>query len=81
VSGVGVRALQDGFREAVGASPTAWIRSRRLERAHADLRAAEPGDGTTVTEVAMRWGFSHFGRFSVRYRERFGVSPHETLRS
>lgn len=81
VSGVGVRALQDGFREAVGSSPTAWIRSRRLERAHADLRAAEPGDGTTVTEVAMRWGFSHLGRFSVRYRERFGISPQETLRA
>jgi AraC-like DNA-binding protein len=80
VAGVGVRALQDGFREAVGSSPTVWIRSRRLERAHADLTAADPGDGITVTDIAMRWGFSHLGRFSVRYRERFGVSPHETLR-
>jgi AraC-like DNA-binding protein len=80
VAGIGVRALQDGFREAVGTSPTAWIRSRRLDRAHADLKAADRGDGTTVTDVAMRWGFSHFGRFSVHYRERFGVSPHETLR-
>lgn len=80
VAGVGVRSLQDGFREAVGSSPTAWIRARRLERAHADLLGAEPGDGTTVTDVALRWGFSHFGRFSVRYRERYGVSPQETLR-
>lgn len=80
VAGVGVRALQDGFQESVGASPTEWIRERRLDRARAELAAAEPGDGTTVTMVALRWGFSHLGRFSVRYRQRFGVSPQQTLR-
>jgi AraC-like DNA-binding protein len=79
-AGVSARALQDGFREVVGCSPTAWVRDLRLDRARDQLAAAEPGDGTSVTEVALRWGFSHLGRFSQVYGERFGERPSETLR-
>ena len=34
----------------------------------------------SVTTVALRWGFDHFGRFSVDYRRMFGESPVMTLR-
>jgi transcriptional regulator GlxA family with amidase domain len=39
-----------------------------------------PTEGVTVARVAERWGFSNAGSFSVRYRERFGESPSQTLR-
>lgn len=79
-AGVSVRALQQGFRQAIGCSPLSWLRDRRLERARDELRAAQPGDGTLVTDVALRWGFSHFGRFAQLYARRFGERPSETLR-
>jgi AraC-like DNA-binding protein len=77
---VSVRSLQSGFQRAVGSSPTSWVRERRLERARAELVTAEPGDGTLVTDIALRWGFSHFGRFAQLYAQRFGECPSETLR-
>ncbi|MBX6387633.1 MAG: AraC family transcriptional regulator [Frankia sp.] len=77
---VSVRSIQEGFRDELGVSPTAYIRDRRLERARADLVDAEPADGVTVSEVAYRWGFNHLGNFSALYRHRFGESPSQTLR-
>ena len=32
----------------------------------------------TITEF-MKHGFNHFGRFSVLFREHYGVSPGEVL--
>ena len=47
-----------------------------------ELARARLGSGaaTAVTEVALACGFEHLGRFSTRYRDRFGESPSETLR-
>lgn len=39
---------------------------------------ADPA-GTTVTDIAVRWGFPHPGRFSVVYRRRFGEKTSQTL--
>ncbi len=80
-AGVGVRSLQAQFRHDLGQTPTAYVRNRRLERARADLADAAPGSGVTVTDVAARWGFTHFGRFAATYRARFGETPSHTLRS
>lgn len=80
-AGVGPRALQRAFRRSLDTTPLHQLRSVRLERAHGGLRAADPGDGTTVATVAARWGFGHPGRFAAEYRSRFGISPSETLRT
>lgn len=80
-AGVGPRALQRAFRRALDTTPLHQLRSIRLERACADLRAADADDGTTVASVAARWGFGHPGRFASEYRSRFGISPSETLRN
>ena len=80
-AGVSVRSLQAQFRHDLGQTPTAYVRNRRLERARADLADAAPGSGVTVTDVAARWGFTHFGRFAATYRARFGETPSHTLRS
>lgn len=78
IGAVGARALQEGFHEEFGTSPTAYLRGVRLDHAHAELQEAEPGD--SVTQIASRWGFGHMSRFSEQYKRRFGVSPSTTLR-
>lgn len=77
---VSVRSLQEGFRRHVGLPPMEYLREVRMRRAHEELLAADPRSGVTVTEVAARWGFAHFGRFSLAYRKRFGELPSATLR-
>jgi AraC-like DNA-binding protein len=78
ITGVSERALQAGFQRYVGISPVAYLRHVRLDRAHEELRHADP-DQTTVADVAHRWGFTHLGRFAGYYRARYGVSPSQTL--
>jgi AraC-like DNA-binding protein len=78
-AGVSVRSLQEGFRQHVGLTPMAYLRRVRLEHAHAEL--GDPRDGhRSVAAVAHRWGFGHLGRFAAAYRQRYGVSPSDTLR-
>jgi AraC-like DNA-binding protein len=78
---VSVRTLQVAFRRHLETTPMTYLRRVRLDRIHADLRAAEQGDGQTVAQVAARWGFADLGRLAGHYRERFGESPSVTLRA
>jgi AraC-like DNA-binding protein len=78
VGGASARSLQYAFRVCRGYSPMEFLRRVRLERACEDLR--NPGLQQTVTDVAMRWGFLHLGRFAVEYRKHFRESPSDTLR-
>ena len=80
IASVSPRSLQDGFQRYLNTSPMAYLRELRLSLAHEELRRTDPRDGT-VTEIAYRCGFVHLGRFAVRYRRRYGVSPSQTLRS
>jgi len=71
------RTLFQYFRDFRGTSPMRYMRDARFEKVRDALTRAQPGE--SVSQVAMRWGFSHFGRFAVEYRKRFGESPSETL--
>ncbi len=77
-SGASMRSLYAGFRRFRGSSPMEFLRAQRLKRVRDDLREAP--SGTTVSEVAARWGFYQFGRFAAQYRQLFGESPSTTLR-
>lgn len=77
----GVRSLEKGFHDDLNCTPTGYLRDRRLERARHDLIDACPTDVLSVTDIAVRWGFTHLGRFASNYRRRFGESPSQTLRS
>ncbi|WP_017540232.1 AraC family transcriptional regulator [Nocardiopsis halophila] len=77
---VSLRALQHTFRRHLGSTPVNYLRRVRLAHAHADLVAAVPGSGATVTATAARWGFLHPGRFAAAYRRAYGRPPGETLR-
>lgn len=78
--GVGVRALEIGFQREMNCTPRAFMLTRRMERAHQELEDADPRSGSTVTGIAMRWGFAHTGRFAAAYRRRYGLAPSQTLR-
>jgi len=72
------RTLYDGFRRSHGVGPIGWLRSQRLERVRDELLRSRPGD-VRVTDIAMRWGFQHLGRFCQMYKSRFGETPTATL--
>ena len=76
-SGLCVRSLQVAFRQHAGQTPMAYLRERRLLAVHE--RLSDPGADTTVTSVALQFGFAHLGRFAQDYARRFGESPHRTL--
>jgi AraC-like DNA-binding protein len=75
---VKIRTLYYAFQEFYGLSPIRFLRLLRFAKARRDLLYADPV-GTTVTDVAAKWHFWHFGRFSVEYKALFGESPSETL--
>jgi AraC-like DNA-binding protein len=79
IAGVGVRSLQQSFQRYVGMPPMTYLRQLRLGLVHDELRLAAPG--TTVAQVAYRYGFTHPSRFAAAYRQRYGTSPSDTLRS
>lgn len=71
------RAIQYGFRRMLDTTPMAYLRRVRLQHVRAELVASPAG--TTVAEVAGRWGFFHLGRFAAYYRAEFGENPARTL--
>lgn len=76
--GVNARTLQHSFLSRRGYSPMDFLRSLRFAGVRRDLLAATRGD--TVTAVALKWGFLHFGRFAGEYLARYGERPSDTLR-
>jgi AraC family ethanolamine operon transcriptional activator len=76
---VSERALQYAFKEVLGVTPVAYLIRLRLHRVRQLLVAAGRGS-TTVSTVALDWGFWHFGEFSSAYRKCFGERPSDTLR-
>lgn len=73
---ISVRALQDGFRKHLNASPHSVLKTGRIEGARRDLLSGKAG---SVRDAAKRWGFSNLARFSQDYRSVVGELPKETL--
>jgi AraC family ethanolamine operon transcriptional activator len=76
---VSERALQYAFKEVMGLTPVAYLIRLRLHRVRQALLAATHGS-STVSAVALDWGFWHFGEFSRAYKDCFGELPSDTLR-
>jgi transcriptional regulator GlxA family with amidase domain len=79
MAGVSERTLRAAFRHVVGLSPKQYAIAQRLRAAREALCAANP-ETTTVTDIAMEYGFFELGRFAGRYRHTFGEAPSRTLR-
>jgi AraC-like DNA-binding protein len=78
-AGVSVRSLEAGFREWKKETPLGFMRRLRLAAAREQL--SRPDAQTTVTDVALSFGFLHLSRFAQYYRAAFNEDPSETLRS
>jgi AraC family ethanolamine operon transcriptional activator len=77
-AGVSGRTLRKIFMEYFGISPSRYLNLYRMYEAHAVLLNS---DATTVSvsDIATRFGFWHFGRFASDYRRLFGQRPFDTL--
>lgn len=78
VSGRSIRTLSRAFEKKHGIGPMAFIKQRRLDATYLDLLSADP-DTTTVTQVAVNYGFVHIGKFAIEYGKAFGESPSTSL--
>ncbi len=77
--GVAERTLRMCCLDALGTSPSQYIRLRRLNLVHVALQHADPATAR-ISDIAARYGFSEFGRLSVFYRTIFGETPSASLR-
>jgi len=73
------RTLNRAFENVLGMGPATYLRRIRLNNVRRTLlrRSART---TTVTDLALTFGFWHLGRFAEQYYELFGELPHETVR-
>jgi AraC family ethanolamine operon transcriptional activator len=72
--GISERGLEYAFSRKYGVSPIRYFKFMRLHGARREIRVGK----SSVTDVAMKWGFSHLGRFSGYYRDTFGELPSQT---
>jgi AraC family ethanolamine operon transcriptional activator len=75
--GASERTVYEAFRKYLDTTPKAYLKTLRLNAAHHDL--LQGAATTRVTDVALDWGFEHFGWFSQDYRRLFGETPSDTL--
>nr|WP_232283144.1 helix-turn-helix domain-containing protein [Gordonia alkanivorans] len=72
---ISTRYLQKLF-ESDGHTVAGWIRSRRLERCHRDLRDPRLSSSTIGT-ICARHGLVDSSSFSRLFKETYGMSPRE----
>lgn len=76
----GRRSLLQGFREHLGMGPMAYLKIRRLHGVRQALLAADP-QATTISQLAVQWGFMNAGHFARDYHSLFGEHPRTSLRA
>ncbi|MGB5505922.1 MAG: helix-turn-helix domain-containing protein [Sulfurovum sp.] len=74
------KTLLNSFRSLFGITPKRFMQILKLNKAHEDLCHADALK-TNVSNIAIKWGFCNFGRFSKDYKALFLVLPSETLNS
>lgn len=72
--GVSERTLREAFRTHLRTTPKDHALTLRLDAARRFVDSGMAA-GMPVSELALRFGFGHAGRFSSLYRKRFGRSP------
>jgi AraC-like DNA-binding protein len=78
IAGGSSRTLQRLFKAFLGKTPREALRDIRFDCARREL--LQGAADAKVMDVALRSGFTHFGRFSTEYRRVYGETPTETLK-
>lgn len=73
------RMLQYSFQNVTGMTPTAYLRSIRLNAARRFLMTTP--STVRIGDAAALFGFCHFGRFSSYYQQQFSELPSQTPRA
>ncbi|MDO6694747.1 AraC family transcriptional regulator [Aliiglaciecola sp. 3_MG-2023] len=77
VTGVVPSTLNKHFSHFIGQSPMKYIRGQKLAAVHEVLQSSN--ENVSVTDVAIKYGFNHLGRFAEYYKRRYGERPSDTL--
>jgi AraC family ethanolamine operon transcriptional activator len=75
---VSERTLRSIFKEMFGVGPNRYLHIRRLHLVRVALSMANP-DTDSVSQIALRFGFSDNGRMASDYHSLFGEYPSQTL--
>jgi transcriptional regulator GlxA family with amidase domain len=78
VAGIGIRALQLGFKRHFGQSISETLLGIRL--AHLNVRLNSAACHDRITDIAFELGFTHLSRMATAYCEKFGETPSATRR-
>ncbi len=74
------QTLQNSFKSLFGFTPKLFLRLLKLNLVHQELQKSTPQQ-SSVTKIALKWGFRHMGQFSTYYTELFGENPSLTLKN
>lgn len=77
--GISTRQLHAAFRHHLGQTPAQVLRDMRLARARRHLEAPASSTRVSVAAAAHNAGFSHLGRFSAYYTQKYQESPSATI--
>ena len=73
------KELFSSFRSSRDYTPMEFLLEQRLQAAHRELLKSLSAP-RAISEIAYACGFTHLGRFSKQYRNRFGELPSETAK-
>ncbi|RCX05863.1 AraC family transcriptional regulator [Marinomonas foliarum] len=76
-TGVSKFILFAGFRDYFNDTPLGWLKKYRMNKVR--LALFDSNNREKISNIAMEWGFTHFGRFSQQYQEYFNELPSETI--
>lgn len=74
------KTLQNAFTSLFGFTPKRFLQLMKLNHVHHELKESSPVE-SSVSRIAMKWGFTHMGSFSKYYTNLFGQNPSITLKT
>ncbi|AZD54595.1 helix-turn-helix transcriptional regulator [Pseudomonas chlororaphis] len=77
-AGISERTLRSIFKKVFGMGPNRYLHIRRLHLVRAALSIAS-ANTESVSDIALRFGFSDSGRMASDYHALFGEYPSQTL--
>ena len=75
--GTSMSTLERVFKSAYDTGPKNYYKILKLHHFRRALLKAP--EGTTITEIAAKYGFLHMGQLAVDYKKLFGESPQKHL--